>query len=95
MSQIERRYQRTKTTRDIICFTENGEEVGLERSYFFAKLVDISKGGAGLETEQQCESEDQIWLQGIDTLSEAVEGRIRWIKQSGAKYSLGLQFAGY
>lgn len=95
MPHIERRFLRTKTVRDIICFTEDGEEVDQGRSYFFARLVDISKGGAGLETGQHCEAEGEISLQGLDTFSEVVVGKVRWIKQSGQKYNIGLQFTSH
>jgi len=88
----ERRGLRTKTVRDVICFTEDGEGINQNRYYFFARMIDFSDGGVGLETEQHCETDDEICLQGLDNISEIITGKVRWKKRSGSKFNIGLQF---
>jgi len=91
--QKERQYPRKKLARDIMCFTEYNSEGGTGRSYFFATLVDVSKNGAGIKTEQNCAPDDEIWLHGFDAAAEGVSGKVIWTKKAGDLYSLGLHFS--
>jgi len=91
--QKERRCPRKKVDRNIMCFTEYNSEGGMGRSYFFASLIDVSENGAGLQTDQDCVPDEEIWLHGSDVPSESISGRVVWTKKMGDSNNLGLHFS--
>lgn len=91
--QKERRHPRKKTDRNVMCFIESGGEARMGRSYFFASLTDVSKNGVGLQTDQDCAQNDEVWLYGLDVASESIPGKVVWVKKAGDSNSLGLRFS--
>ncbi len=89
----ERHYPRKKLDRKVMCFTENNREGEMVRSYFFATLVDVSENGIGLQTEQDCNPGDDVWLHESDVALECVPGKVIWTKKSGNSNNLGLCFS--
>ncbi len=94
MSQEQRRYPRTALNEETIYFLHLDKRDSNERIYSPATIIDVSKGGLGMQVGIPHEIDEELWLEGIDGITGAQSARVKWIKaiRNAELYSIGVAF---
>lgn len=90
-----RKYQRVTTSLEIMYHTINGASALDDTevpTHYFGTVTDLSKGGAGLLVDYPHKPDDKICLEGIAGYKKPMDGVIRWVRENGGNYRLGVQF---
>ncbi|MBL1259647.1 MAG: PilZ domain-containing protein [Thiotrichaceae bacterium] len=96
MSQEQRRFPRTALNEETIYFLQLDKRDSNERIYSPATILDVSKGGLGMQVGIPHEIDDELWLEGIEGFTGAQAARVKWVKNTKNEelYSIGVAFEG-
>ncbi len=96
MSAEQRRFPRTSLNEETIYFLHIDAENSNERVYSPATIIDISKGGLGMQVGVPHEIDDELWLEGIEGFTGAQPARVKWVKNAADKelFTIGVAFEG-
>ncbi len=96
MSQEQRRFPRTALNEETIYFLRQDKSNRNERTYSPATILDVSKGGLGMQVTIPHEIDDELWLEGIEGFTGVQSARVKWVKatQNEELYSIGVAFVG-
>jgi len=94
MSQEQRRFPRIALNEETIYFLHIDNKS--ERIYSPATILDVSKGGLGMQVGIPHEIEDELWLEGIEGFTGAQSARVKWVKPTpnDELFSIGVAFEG-
>jgi len=94
MSQEQRRFPRIALNEETIYFLRL--DSNSERIYSPATIIDVSKGGLGMQVGIPHDIDDELWLEGIEGFTGAQSARVKWVKQTPHKelFSIGVAFEG-
>jgi len=94
MSQEQRRFPRILLNEETIYFSHLERKD--ERIYSPGTIIDVSKGGVGMQVSIPHEINDELWLEGIDGFTGAQSARVKWLKPStnAELFTIGVEFEG-
>ncbi len=92
MALDKRKYPRVTTSMDILYYTQDAPDEGVERIHYFGTVTDLSLGGVRLVVEHSHAEDEQLWLQGVRGGPDIISGRVKWIRDEHEHYNMGVEF---
>ena len=91
MSIDHRRYPRVSTSEATIYFSKQGGDS--ERIHYMGTITNTSQGGIGMQVNFPHQSDDLLWIEGLDGHSNAQVSTVKWVKDIDSEsFEIGLQF---